>query len=89
MSISDCGWSIFTSIGGGNQNFPLAAAFCWSCLAKSRISDSSAVEAMTNSTGKVPPPGSAGGSTAKVSTPGICETRCWISGSTWAVVRFR
>ena len=44
---------------------------------------------MTNSTGNVPPPGSAGGSTAKVSIPGMAEIRCWISGSTWAVVRFR
>jgi len=89
MSISDCGWSTFTSMGGGNQNLPLSAAFCCSCLANSRISLSSAVEAMTNSTGKVPPPGSAGGSTANASIPGMAEIRCWISGSTCAVVRFR
>src|SRR5918996_1039129 len=65
---------------GGNANIPLAIAFAWSCLAKSRISALSAVEAITNSTGNWPPPGSAGGAMANAWTPGIAETLAWISG---------
>ena len=58
----------------------LAAAVSASCRAKPRISLSSAVEAMTNSMGKLPPPGSDGGVTAKVWMPGMALTRFCTSG---------
>ncbi len=89
MTISASGWSTFTSMSGGKAKIPLFAAFSWSCFAKLRISEASAVEAMTNSTGKFPPPGSAGGRMGKVWIPGTAPTFCWTSGRIWAAVRFR
>ena len=87
--ISDCGWSILVSITGGNANMPLCAAFCCSCCANSRISLCSAVEARMSSTGKLPPPGREGGTTANVCTPGIAATFADNSGSTWKTLRLR
>ncbi len=68
---------------------PLFAAASWSLLAKPRISAVSAVEAMTNSTGKLPPPGSAGGRMGKVWMPGMAATFCCTSGRIWAAERLR
>ncbi len=56
---------------GGKANMPLSMAFCWICLARSRIWSSSAVEARTNSTGNWPPPGRAGGVTGNIRMPGM------------------
>ena len=89
ITISDSGWSIFTSMSGGKANMPLLAAFSCSCSAKPRISAVSAVEAMTNSTGKLPPPGSAGGRMGKVWMPGMAATFCCTSGRIWKAVRLR
>ena len=89
MTISASGWSTLTSMSGGKANIPLLAAFSWSCFAKLRISAESAVEAITNSTGKFPPPGSAGGRMGKVWIPGMAATFCWTSGRICAADRLR
>ena len=63
-----------TSVSGGNANWPLLTASCTSFCA-SRISSSwLAVDAMTNSTGKVPALGNGGGRNAGARTPGICDS---------------
>ena len=76
-------------MSGGNANSPLFAAFSWSCRANARISALSAVDAITNSTGNWPPPGSAGGRIGKVWMLGMAPTFACISGSIRNVERFR
>ncbi len=49
----------------------LSIAFSCICWAMARISSGLAVEVMTNSTGKSPPPGSGGGVIDISRTPGI------------------
>ena len=56
------------------MNLPLANAFCTSLLANSTSCSGSAVEAITKSTGKSPPPGSAGGTSEITRMPGIWES---------------
>jgi len=87
MAVS--GWSIFTSMSGGKRNIPLAAARSCSVVAKRRISEVSAVEASTTSTGKPPPPGSAGGKMANVCTPGMALSLACTSGRMALVGRGR
>ena len=53
------------------MNSPLANAFCTIRFANSTSCWGSAVEAITKSTGKSPPPGSAGGIMEMTRTPGI------------------
>ena len=67
------------------MNRPLAYALPTSWLAKSASCRGSAVEEMTKSTGKLPPPGRAGGTRAMTRTPGIFERApetstwsCWV-----------
>ena len=68
------------SMMGGKANMPLCIAFSCSLPTKPRISGASAVDAITTSTGNWPPPGSAGGRTANVCTPGIALTFICTSG---------
>ena len=89
MTISASGWSTFTSMSGGKANIPLLAAFSCSCFAKLRISAESAVDAMTNSTGKFPPPGRAEGRMGKVWIPGMVLTFRCTSGRICADDRVR
>jgi hypothetical protein len=56
------------------MNIPLANAFCTSCSANSRSRSGSAADAITKSTGKSPPPGSAGGVSGITRMPGICDS---------------
>ena len=88
-TISACGWSIFVSMIGGKANIPLAVAFSCNWRAKSRMTWGSAVEAMTNSTGKFPPPGKAGGTTAKRLIPGMVASLAETSGRISLGVRSR
>ena len=53
---------------------PLANAFATSLFAISTSCSGSAVEAITRSTGKSPPPGSGCGVSGITRTPGICES---------------
>ena len=78
-----------TSISGGKANIPLCMAFPCNWRANSRISPVSAVDARTNSTGKSPPPGRAGGVVGKIRIPGIFCSFCWIPGRIWKTFRFR
>ena len=64
------------------MNSPLANAFPTSWLAKSTSLSGSAVDATTKSTGKSPPPGSAGGMSEITRTPGIFESAA--ADSTWS-----
>ena len=64
------GWSILRSMMGGNANMPLVAATCCNCCANDKICSGSAVADRMNSTGKFPPPGSAGGGTIVERMPG-------------------
>ena len=87
MTNSAWGWSILTSITGGNANILLCIAFICSRLASSSICAVSAVEARMNSTGKSPPPGRAGGVTGKMRIPGIFCSSCWTPGRMSNTVR--
>ncbi len=90
MTISVCGWSIFTSISGGKANRPLCIACVLDLLGEVEdLLGFSAVEAMTNSTGNCPPPGSAGGVTGNIWMPGIACSFCCTSGRIWKMVRSR
>ena len=67
------------------MKMPLANAFCTSWFANSTSCSGSAVEAMTKSTGKLPPPGSGGGVSAMTRMPGIFESLA--ATSTWSCGR--
>ncbi len=68
------------------MNRPLANALPTSWLAISISRSGSAVEAITNSTGKSPPPGSEGGMSGMIRTPGICASLAEASRwSSWEV----
>ena len=71
------------------MNRPLANAFPTSWLANSVSCCGSAVEAMTKSTGKSPPPGSGGGVSGMTRMPGICESFPATSISSCCVVFVR
>ena len=74
---------------GGKANMPLAAAFSCNWRAISRICSGSAVEARMNSTGKLPPPGSAGGVTARTLIPEIFSSLAESPGKISLGVRSR
>src|SRR2546421_8189316 len=74
---------------GGKANIPLSAAFCCSCWANARISLGSAVEAMTNSTGKLQQSGSAGGTMEKDWIPRTGATFALTSGRILKALRLR
>ncbi len=68
------------------MNSPLANAFCTILFANSTSCCGSAVEAITKSTGKSPPPGSAGGTIEMTRTPGILPSPA--AASIWICVVF-
>ena len=68
---------------------PLAKAFPTSCCAKPRSSAGSAVEEMTNSTGKFEPPGRGAGVVAMTWMPGTAPSLAKASGIISSGVRFR
>ena len=70
---SACGWSNFRS-ASAKMNSPLAKAFATSWLASSLSCCGSAVEAITKSTGKSPPPGRGAGVSGITRTPAIFES---------------
>ena len=72
-----------------NMNTPLAYALATSWFANPSSSRGSAVEAITNSSGNCPPPGSGGGVVAMTRTPGIALSFPNASGRICSVVRFR
>ena len=85
---SACGWSNFKS-ASANMKRPLAKAFPTSWLANSVSLSGSAVEATTKSTGKSPPPGSAGGMSEITRTPGTFESPMAASTCSCSVVFLR
>src|SRR5262250_545179 len=56
------------------MNMPLAIAFCTIDSASWLTCCGSDAEAITKSTGKLPPPGSGGGVRGITRTPGICDS---------------
>ena len=77
------------SIIGGNAKLPLARALSLICSAYSNISSGSAVDALTNSTGKSLPPGRAGGVTGITVTPLIFLNALCTNGLIYGALRFR
>ena len=71
------------------MNIPLANAFCTSWFANATSCSGSAVEAMTKSTGKLPPPGSEGGTSEMTRTPGIFENPAAAATCSCSVLFFR
>ena len=87
-TISLCGKSYFRSVSA-NTKRPLWNALATSLFAISSSSRGSAVEQIMNSTGKLPPPGSAAGVNAITRTPGIVEERPKTSPTIFSVLRVR
>ena len=71
------------------MNSPLANAFCTSWSASSLSCCGSAADAITRSTGKLPPPGSGGGACGMTRTPAIFESGAIASISSCCVVLVR
>jgi hypothetical protein len=71
------------------MNRPLAKAFPTSCFANSASCCGSAVEAITKSTGKSPPPGSGAGVIGITRMPGISDSLPVASTRSCSVVFFR
>ena len=71
---SVCGWSNFTSVSA-NMKKPLVNAFITIWLASSLTRSGSAVEAITKSTGRPPPPpGREGGVSGMTRRPAISDS---------------
>ena len=82
------GWSNFRS-ASANMKSPLANALPTSWFATSTSCSGSAVDAITRSTGKSPPPGSGAGVMGITRTPGISASFGETAISSSSVVRVR